>query len=239
MPSAPEIRDTRCQIRTFKVFIQRDAENLRRARRDIYAAGKIAINLYTVPKRGHCDITAAQRFRKAENIIHHYRYPVGNDHFFERAPKHQLHAEFYPRIGKFIRAEQLLRKRIETPNRPLYDLREKRYEQRQLCQISFRLHLFPVNVNQIAHGLERIKRNTQRQKKPEYWQFPANAQPREQRVQVIADKAGIFQHGKYSEVEQKRRHKDKPFFPCKSGFPCLSAFFIQPRFCFCKRSFVF
>ncbi len=239
MPSAPEIGDTRRQIRTLKVFVQRDAKNLSRTRCNIYAAGKIAINLYAIPQRSHCDITAAQRFRKAKNIIHHHRNSVGNDHFFERAPKHKLHTEFHPRIGKFIRAEQLLRKRIETPNRSLYDLREKRYEQRQLCQIPLRLHLFPINVNQVTHGLKRIKRNAQRQKKPEYRQFPANTQPRKQRIQVIADKAGIFQYRKYPEVEQERRHKDEPFFSRKSGFPRLSALLIQPRFCFRKRSFVF
>ena len=46
---------------------------------------------------------------------------------------------------------------LESSNRPLHNGREKGNEQRQFPDILLRRYLFPVNVDEIAHGLEGIK----------------------------------------------------------------------------------
>ena len=175
MPSAPIIGNRGCQIGAFKVFIQRYAENLRRACCNINPAGKIAVNLDGIRQRRCRNIGAAEGFGETERIIHQNRRSIRDDHFLKRAPEHQLYAELDACIGKFIRAEQLLRQCAEARNRPLHNLREKGNKQRQLAKVPLRLLLFSVNINQISHGLEGIERNAQGQKKPKNGQLRPNA----------------------------------------------------------------
>ena len=74
------------------------------------------------------------------------------------------------RVRKILVAKIMLRKKltcqlIKVTDRTLNNLRKKGDKQKHLKIVFFRSHIFPINVNAVAHRLERIegyaKRNNQ------------------------------------------------------------------------------
>ena len=69
-------------------------------------------------------------------------------------------AEFL--FAKFVFAVEL-RNKIRCPNNwPCNQLRKKTQVKTEIEEITHRLYLFPIYINQIAYCLKRVKRNTNR-----------------------------------------------------------------------------
>ena len=90
-------------------------------------------------------------------MICRYGHAVCYNQLFKIAPYHQLNAVFdLLSIGLSFLIE-LRRQITESSDRPLQYLWKEGNKQRHLCDISFRPHLFPVDIYHIGHGLEGVK----------------------------------------------------------------------------------
>ena len=122
---------------------------------------------------------------------------VGDHLFLEIAPEHEQRA-----AREIVKLEaaglgQLVCQLVVPGNRALNELGEEGDKQRKLCGILFR-GIFAVGyVDQVAHRLEGVKRDAQRQK-----------QPQRRTAQHFQHGRGVLDQGQHAEVEQQHRPED-------------------------------
>ena len=85
--------------------------------------------------------------------------------FFEVTPERQLNADLQVVPAQLALCGKLRRQLIETAHRSLHHLREERYEQTVAQRVALGRIFAAVHVNDIAHGLENEKRQTERHDK--------------------------------------------------------------------------
>ena len=198
MPAPPEIAQGDRKVRPFEVRRERNAHLLRDAGDQIDAAGKVAVLLQGIQQHAQHRHRAAVCPRlRAEDGVHRRQRAVRDDHLLEQAPNHQQKAALQVVPVKGMALPKLRRELIVAPDRSLDELREERDEQRESCRILLRRVLAAVHVDQVAHRLERVERNAQRQQKPQR----RCAKPAEHVVRVL-------EHGENGKVEHQ--HAEKP-----------------------------
>ena len=139
----------------------------------------------------------------AENGFHQRQRAVGDDLLFEQTPEHQQQPALDVIQIKAVRLNQLAFKLVKARDRALNELREEGDEQRKLRRVLFRRVFGVVDVDEIAHGLERVKADAQRQNQPQRRGILAR-----QRRAPCHHGIQIFEHGQHAEVEQQ--HREKP-----------------------------
>ncbi len=82
--------------------------------------------------------------------------------------------------------------------------------------------LAPVDVEQVAHRLERVKGDAHRQREVQESQLAFAAESLEQAVDIGQGKIGVFHPGQQAEVEQHARHQVAALAPLERFFPCLA-----------------
>ena len=196
VPPAPEIAQRNREIRPPEILRQSNTEQLRNARDQINAAGKIAVLLHGIGQHAdHGHRAAPRAARRVKHGADHRQDAVGNNHLFGKPPEHQQKCARHIDLPAVL---QLLFQLIVSPDRALNQLREKRNEQREPREILLRRIFAVVYVQQIAHGLERVKADAQRQQ-----------QPQRRRAEPAAHVVRIFERGQQPEVQQQRRQHDR------------------------------
>ena len=151
-----------------------------------------------VEQYAHDDDRAAILALVAEDLFDQRKRTVGDDLLFEEAPEHQQRAALNVPEVKAMRFVKLMGKLIEPRDRSLNQLREEGHEQRKARRILFRGIFAVVYVDEVAHRLERVETDAQRQKQVERrGGFTRQRRaPGEQRTHV-------FENRKDAEVEQQ------------------------------------
>ena len=103
MPSAPELLDRSCKIRTVKILHQPDIKQLCCSDRNIRISGKIAVNLYRKEKGCKQHGKARIVLRRVKNQIHIYCKIISDHKLLKKAPCHQLQSIYciFPVKGMF------------------------------------------------------------------------------------------------------------------------------------------
>lgn len=161
MPPAPELGHRLRKIGPVEVFGKVDAHKLSGTGRDVDIPGKIRIDLNCIDYGGYRKLRpGVLRVRPVDRVDQDARAVRDHD-FFEIPPQHKLRAELRPIIIEFARLKQLRRQIIISSNRPFHNLRKKREEQGQPCEIPFWWIFAAVHVDQIPHRLKRIERDAE------------------------------------------------------------------------------
>ena len=106
-----------------------------------------------------------------------------------------------------MRLIKLMSELIVHTDRSLDDLGEERHEQQELERIALRLDLLAVNVHDVAHALEGVERDTQRQEELERRSREVDAERAEDVVERAGEEVVILQKREDTEVEdQAERH---------------------------------
>ena len=119
--------------------------------------------------------------------------------------------------------KQLLRQLLIIADGPLGDLGEERRKQQQLRKIPLRRALFPVNINDIAHGLECVERDTQGGNEIPNRLDLAAAQQQGKLIDLLQNKARVFEHAQKPEIQNEAPGHD-PLPP--GADPGLPGFFL-------------
>ena len=106
---------------------------------------------------------------------------------------------------KFMRLKELSGKLVVDADRTLDDLREEGHEQQQLEGIALSVGFLAVNVHDVAHRLEGVERDTQRQKELERRYRERNSEAAEHIVEAAREEAVILQKRENAEVDNQRQ----------------------------------
>ena len=128
MPSLPKLRYTAGKIRALKILGQFNAHYLRHTCRNVYAAGKIGIDLDTIDNGSNEYFNAGILLIVTKKLIHQKSRPIGDYQLFEKSPQNKLGASFRLCKIKAVMREQLLCEVIIPADRSLYNLRKERNE---------------------------------------------------------------------------------------------------------------
>ena len=167
MPAAPEILNGFGDIRVAEIFGKIKAENSPETDRHIGIAGKIKVDLQSIGE--NTDPRTYKRQRRkvfAEQFFSKRPCKIGKNRFFEKTDTkpHRAARRFLDSTGALV---DLFTDIAVTDNRAGNELREHRHIQKHFVKLRLHLHLAAVHVNNISKRLEGIKRNANRQRKPQ------------------------------------------------------------------------
>ena len=112
-----------------------------------------------------------------------------------------------------MRRVQRLRQILILADRALHDLREIRDKQRKAQQIVLRLCLSAVDLDQIADGLQRVKRDAQRLDDGKAVQPGACAQRAQRRIDAAEQLVAVFAQRQRADAQHDRDGHDLPLAP--------------------------
>ena len=115
-------------------------------------------------------------------------------------------------IIEAVFGEQFTGQLTEITDRTLGNLREEGYKQKHLEEIFLCSDLLPVDIDQIAHGLEGVEGNTQGDDQTEGVVDRRIAEGGNDPVDLIDHKVQVFKYTQQTEVEDQGQHKET--FPC-------------------------
>ena len=194
MPSAPVLGDILTEERPLEILFDRDPQHLRDTDGDVDAAGKVGIQLQSVEHHDAENERALIVLRRFDQCIYRRKNTVRDHHFLEIAPYHALQATSDHAAGKDMRCEKFLGKIAVAADRALHQLREKAHEQRVFEEILLGLVPVPVDIDDIAHRLKGIKRNTRRQRDRQKVDPFRYVKCTENAVDVVNGEVGVLDH---------------------------------------------
>ena len=163
MPAGPELRYCAGHIRQPEILHEPDAHDAGAAHGDVGVAGEVAVNLEGEHHGGQHDDRARGGLGIGVDRHHIGRQPVGDDHFFEETRKDDLQplAKILPvePVGGLQLGQQILR----PFNGPGHQLGKEGDEESVVAQMPLRLDAAAIDVDDIAEGLEGVKRDAHRQ----------------------------------------------------------------------------
>ena len=200
VPASPVLGDILTEERTLEVLFDRDAEHLRDTDRDVDTARKIGIKFQRVEHHNEEDIRSLEILRHIDHGVDRRKDTIRDHEFFEVTPDDSLKTSFQHAALKCMRREKLLTEIAVAADRALYELRKEAYEQRVLEEVLLRFVAVTINVDNIADGLECVKGNTHRQRDGQKVDPFRRVKSREDAVDVVDRKIGVFNDRK----DQKR-----------------------------------
>ena len=129
--------------------------------------------------------------------------PVGQDHLLEVAPQHPLEAQGQSFPVKGMGAVEGPGQVPEPADGPLDELGEEAQEEGQLEGVLLGGHRAPVDVDEVAHRLEGIKRDSQGQGQAHKGELTPPAQQGEDPADVSEEEAGVLHHHQDAQVQQE------------------------------------
>ena len=161
MPAPPVFGDGLGKVGPLKVLCEPDAKNLTQAAHDVHVAGEVGVDLGAVAKRAEEDRQTGIARIVRENLRHVGRKDIGNHHLLEEAPDHPLGTEGKAAVLQAVFGKEFAGQIPPGADGPLGDLREEGRKKQDLQGIFLGFHLAPVDVAEIAHGLEGVERDAQ------------------------------------------------------------------------------
>ena len=167
MPAAPKILNGFGDIRITEVFGKIKPKNPPEADCHIGIAGKIKVDLQSIGE--NTDPRTGKRQRRkifTEQFFGQRPCKIGKNRFFEKTDTkpHRAARRFLHGAGTLV---DLFTNVAVTDNRAGNELREHRHIQKHFVKLGLHLHLAAVHVDHISERLKSIKRNANRQRKPQ------------------------------------------------------------------------
>ena len=195
MPAAPEIRNRNGGKRVTEILREMKTQHPAHADSHIAVCAEIEIQLQG---EGGCSKPCRRRTcrpcRQKADFFPQGSRPVGKKHLFEK-PLHKPEQPIFHLFFLYLPAVQFLIHRGKTDNRPCHQL-GKHGHIGEVGEIIFlRLHLFPVQINAVAHCLEGVKADPHGKPQPKRGERSAG-----QRVDRLNQKIRIFEKSQYRKI---------------------------------------
>ena len=193
MPSSPEVPDSPGQVGFLKIPGQADAEQPRTAHGNLGIPRKIIVNLQSEQDAAEKNAHAVGMLEGKDTVDHGCEKICQTD-FPEKSAQQET-----PAGSQILRVPSSLCSQLRHQIPGLLDracdqLREKRHKQRKAEEVPLRTLLTPVDIQHAGYGLERIKRNADRQNDPGQPRQCLLPRPANQTGQGCRCKKQIFAH---------------------------------------------
>ncbi len=167
MPAPPEIRDRGRQIRPVEIDHEVKPHHFGRAPGNLGVPREIAVDLHR--KEPGCDQQLQSGVLVGVRIhrIDDERNAVRDDHLLEQSRGHQLDAGDKIRVGKAMNFAELVKQVLRALDGTGHELRVEHHVQRKIRRRTFRLHAATIHLDRVAHRLERVERQADRQDDPQ------------------------------------------------------------------------
>ena len=150
------------KIGPLKVLRQPDPQDLAQAAHDVHIAGEVGVNLGRVAQSPQENRDADIAVIVGKQLLHVAGEDIRHNHLLEEAPDHALRPEGEAVIARAVGGEELTGEIVPGGNRALGDLWEEGGEEQQLHGVPLRPGLAPVDVAEVAQGLEGVEGDAQR-----------------------------------------------------------------------------
>ena len=87
-------------------------------------------------------------------------------------------------------------------------MREERDERRELDEVARRLDVAAIDVDDVAHRLERVERDADRQHHLEVAQRHRHARTRQQGVQALGEEVEVLEVAEHPQVQRHAQRDD-------------------------------
>ena len=206
VPPAPEIGNGYRQIGLVEVLQEVEAKHPPQADGHIAVAGEIEIDLQSVGYRSQPSHGNRNRCQFVKSCISDDRHAVGQDHFFAKAldkARYSL-AEILPGL---LPAVDLRGNGLVTDDRSGDELWEKGHVKPHVQDTALGGRFLPIDVDDVAHGLEGIEGDANGQGKPYF------GQGQSQCAQVFTYEAQVLEYEQPRQVQHHRRRQEDPPVP--------------------------
>jgi hypothetical protein len=204
VPTPPELGDGSRLVGRVEVLDQHEAEHQRQAHGHVRIAGKIEVDLKGVtnqPEPSVVKVFGAPCKRRVRDVSHR----VGEQDFFGHAERQKRDAtrEFFERV---LTHAHLLLERGVANDRARDQIWKKRLEAHVVGEAPHRPRVTAIHVDRVAHRLERVERDADWQHDVQHrHDLLRSAKQSSQRVDVLADEAGVLEHRQQPQVGDDRR----------------------------------
>ncbi len=199
VPPAPEVLWTDGEVRQVEIQRQLEAHQLCHAAGDVRVAGEIAIDLER-KRDGRAQGVEARLRRCVESGVDERREPISDHDLLPQSPDHQVNAVDDLLAADTARALDL-RQQVDGPHdRAGHEVREETDEQREVPEIPRRLELAPVDVDRVAHRLEREERDADGQHDGEHVRLEGHVQRVQQVLHAAYEEVEILEEAEHREV---------------------------------------
>ena len=211
MPALPELARALREVRPVEVLGQADPEEPCEPDRDVRVACEVEVDLERIRVDAQQQGARAERARRIEAAIDDDAEAVREDHLLEQA-RHDPHRAVLEIGGRGPRHGLELREQALGPHdRPGDELREEGHVEREVEQVVGRPVAPPVDLERVAHRLERVEGDADGQRDVEPRpQRRFRGQQREVR-QTAGEEGAVLEVAEQAEVARDaREHEEAP-----------------------------
>ena len=202
MPAPPVLGGGLGEEGPLEVFRHLDPQTFRRADGYVDPAGEIGVQSDGVHAHQSQNIDPLVFVRAAGERADHRHQAVRHHQLFEKTPQHSLQAEGNAGRVPTVLCQQRRSQRVIAADGTLNELWEEGDKQSEFSQISLGRVFVPVDIQQVAHGLEDIEGDAHgQQKMGEGDGFLPAAQQTDQAVDIPQQEIGVLYHRQRTEVE--------------------------------------
>ena len=182
-----------------EVLGQLEAEPPGRAAREVGVGGEIGVDLDR--EREHAGPEQRERrIGEREGLVGDDADVVGDHQLLEEAPADQPEAAARMLDGEHPPPFDLGQQERGALNRPGDQVRKERDERRQVEQVAAGAQLSLVDVDRVAHRLERVEGNADRQQHAQRRLVPGHPGRRQHRVHVVDEEVEVLEEAQHPEV---------------------------------------
>ena len=164
MPTAPEFGGALCLVRAVEVLRQAETHQKSNANGNVRVTREVGVNLQRVCEKRNEVFEASEQERGIENAVHKVcREVVAQDNLLGKTVQNPEYGHAKGAAGEEIRLVKLWNELVGTNDRACHELREERKVKAEVQNVIDSLDFATVNVDAIAHCLEREERNTHRE----------------------------------------------------------------------------
>ena len=164
VPTTPEFRGALCLVRAVEVLRQAESHEEGDTDGDVRIAREVGIDLQRIGEKRNQVFYAREEERRIENAIDKVcREVVAQDNLLGKSVQNPEHGHAECSAGKEIRLVKLRHKLVCTHDRACDKLREERKVKAEIQNVIDSLDFTAVNVDAVAHRLEREERNAHRE----------------------------------------------------------------------------
>ena len=207
MPAPPILRHGMRKEGPVKVLPQGDTQDPAQAADDVHIAGEVGIELDAVEGDAHEGREPGVGGIVGKQGGHERRQGVGDHQLLEEAPEHPAQAPAELVKVEVVPPIELRTKLAVAADGALEDLREEADEEQELREAPLGLAPVPEHVQQIAHGLEGIEGNAQRDD-PLHGIVHAPAEPARHGVRLGQQEVDILEGAQDAEIQHQCPHKN-------------------------------
>ena len=191
-----------------EVLGQLEPEPARGPARDVGVGGEVRIDL----DREREDAGPQQRERRIaerEHLVGDHADVVGDHQLLEEAPADQPEPALRLVDREPARALDLRQQERGALDRPGHQVRKERDERGDVEQVAARVELAAVDVDRVAHRLERVERDPDRQQDAQRRLVPRQPHRRQHRVHVVDEEVEVLEEPEHAEVRDDAEPQER------------------------------